>query len=135
MQGVPQNVPMVNSKISAQLRRLGLILNGTKPFVTNTYIAISFAAEVPSELLKMDRSTSHNTFCVFAKFPLNSTSSNVSAHGCPHGMQKPCKRKEKLQNRGVIASVALLGREKGARLHRDHTIWDGHKTAHKTSRA
>ena len=35
-----------------------------------------------------------------------------------------------MQNGGVIASVAPFGLEKGARLHRDRTIWDGHKTTH-----
>ena len=61
--------------------------------------------------------------------------SNLSAHGCPHGVQKPCKRKEMMQNGGVITSVAPFGLEKGVRLHKDRTIWDGHKTTHKTSRA
>jgi hypothetical protein len=111
----------------------------TKPFVTNTWAAIIFAVEVASELLKMHRNTSNSTFCVFAAISRNLHENLKIQTFLPTAARVECrnhaKRKEMMQNGGVIASGVPFELVKGARLNRDRTIWDGHKTPHRTSRA
>ena len=61
------------------------------------------AGKVASEVLKMDRNASNCTFCVFAETSSNVRISNVSARCCLHGVHKTRKRKEMMQNGGVVA--------------------------------
>ena len=100
----------------APLRRMGLIFSRNETF---RYLHMS--CEVASYLFKVDRNTSNSTFCIFAKTSSNVGKSNVSARCCQRGVQKPRKRKDMMQNGGVVASVAAFGLEKRPRLHKDRT--------------